>query len=305
MARRHLTVPLGLLVAAAASLGVHVAGAAAFPPGGFRLQASNGYSIHALVFDGDPWGRHDGLLLFVARKGSAATYFVRKGAEVTETTVVVDLGKLGSIDLHFVPSGKPQVERSPCIQKPIEFESGFYEGQFDFRGEEGYTEAHLTRARGEIRLRASLICGGELNEGIGGHSPGAKLKMQRRWDNGRLEFEATKNSPTRPSRFRATIEEKRDGLGIERGVEAAAGPGAFEFDVPNQRAALKPPSPFSGSALFQDKKRQPGHLKGNLVVDFPGRSNVSLSGVQGSIQRWVQNPSHPFRPIARLLRSRS
>lgn len=305
MARRHLTVPLGLLVAAVMSLGVLVAGAAAFPPGGFRLEASNGYSIHALAFDGDPWGEHDGLLLFVSRKGSGATYFVRKGVQVTETTIAADLGKLGSIDLHFVPSGKPGVEKSPCIQKPIEFESGFYEGRFDFRGEEGYTEAHRTRARGEIRLQASLICSAVGVEGIGGHSPGAKLKMQRRWDNGRLEFEATKNSPTRPSRFQASIVERRGGLEIEREVEAAAGPGAFEFDVPNQRAVLKPPSPFSGSTLFQGKKGQPGNLKGNLVVDFPGRSGVSLSGVEGSIQRWAQNPSHPFRPTARLLRSRS
>ena len=129
--------------------------------------------------------------------------------------------------------------------------------------------------------------------------------MQRWWDSGRLDFEATENSPTRPSRFRATIEEKRGGLAIEREVEAVAGPEAFEFDVPSQSAMLKPPSPFVGSALFQRKKGQMGHLKGSLVVDFPGHSNVSLSGVQGSIQRWVQNPSHPFRPAARTLRSRT
>lgn len=260
------------------------------------MEASNGYSIHALAFDGDPRGEHDGVLLFVSRRGSGATYFVRKGAQVTETTVAADLGRLGSIDLQFAPNGKSRVERSACSSQPIEIESGFYEGRFDFKGEEGYTEAHSTRAQGEIWLQASLICGSGVDEGSGGQSPGARLKMQRRWDNGHLEFEATKNSPTRPSRFRAMIEEKRGGLGIEREVEAAAGPGAFEFDVPNQSAMLKPPSPFSGSALFHRKKDQMGHLRGNLVVDFPGRSDVSLGGVEGSIQRWVQNPSHPFRP---------
>jgi hypothetical protein len=260
------------------------------------LEASNGYSIHGLAFDGDPRGEHDGVLLFVSRKGGGATYFVRKGVEVTETTVSADLGRLGSIDLHFVPSGKSRVERSACSPQPIEIESGFYEGRFDFRGEEGYTEAHRTRALGEIRLQASLICAAGGVEGSGGRSPGARLKMQRHWGSGRLEFEATKNSPSRPSRFRAAIEEERGGLGIEREVEAAAGPGAFEFDIPNQRAMLKPPPPFDGSALFHRKKGQMSDLKGNLVVDFPGRSGVSLGRAEGSIQRWVQNPSHPLRP---------
>lgn len=296
MARRRRTVPLGLLIAAVFSISVSVTGAASYAPGGFRLEATNGYSIHGLAFDGDPRGEDDGLLLFVSHKGGGATYFVRQGAQVTETSVAADLGKLGSIDLHFVPGGKPQVERSMCSPQPIEFESGFYEGRFDFKGEEGYTEAHRTRARGEIRLQASLICGSGLDEGAGGHAPGARLKMRRLWDSGRLEFEATKNSPTRPSRFRASIEEKRGGLGIEREVEAVAGSGAFVFDVPSQSAMLKPPSPFGGSALFHRKKGQMGRLKGHLVVDFPGRSNVTLSGVEGSIQRWVQNPSHPFRP---------
>src|SRR4051794_5387217 len=46
-----------------------------FPPGGFRLPASNGYSLHALSFDGDPRGEHDELILFFGRKGAGATYF--------------------------------------------------------------------------------------------------------------------------------------------------------------------------------------------------------------------------------------
>lgn len=298
---------LGLIIGTVVSISAPVAaaGAALFPPGGFRLKASNGYSIHVLAADGDPRGLPDGLLVFVSRKGSGATYFLRKGVEVTETTISADLGGLGSIDLHFVPSGKPRIERSPCDPTPIEIDSGSYEGQFDFEGEEGYTEAHSTRVRGEIKLAASLICGRGVDEGFGGHSPGALLKMQRRWDSGHLEFEATKNSPTRPSRFRATIEEERRAIGIEREVRAAAGPGAFDFDVPNQVALLKPPSPFSGSARFERKGRRKGQLDGNLIVNFPGRSHVSLSGSKGSIQRWVQNPSHPFRPVARLLRSRS
>lgn len=147
------------------------------PPGGFRLPASNGYSIHAIAFDGDPRGEHDEVILFVTRKGDGAVYFVPKGVQVTETTVSADLGPLGSIDLHFVSSGKPRTETSACDQHPIEFDSGLYEGRFDFEGEEGFTEVHRSRARGEIRLQASLICGSGSDEGAGGHSPGARLRV--------------------------------------------------------------------------------------------------------------------------------
>lgn len=297
---------LGLLIGASMTMGAPVAAAAAYAPGGFRLEASNGYWIHAIAFDGDPRGRHDGIVLFVGRKGSGATYFVRRGVEVTETTISADLGGLGSIDLHYVPSGEPRVERSACNQQPIEVDAGFYEGRIDFEGEEGYTEAHRTRAPGEIRVLASLICSGRGgDEGIGGHAPGAQLRLHRRWDRGRLELEATKNSPTRPSRFRALIGENRGGLGIEREVEVAAGPSAFDFDVPARTATLQPPAPFKGSARFLRGSKQTGRLRGNLLVDFPGRSNVSLSGTHGSIQRWVENPSHPFRLLARLRRSLS
>lgn len=265
-----------------------------FPPGGFRLPASSGYSIHALAFDGDPHGKRDEVILFVSSKSASVVYFALKHVEVTETTIAADLGRVGSIDLHFVPTGMPREESSACDPRPIKFDSGFYEGRFDFEGEEGYARAHATRARGEVRFAVSLICGRSADEGIGGGSPGARLVTRRHWDSGKLEFEATKNSPSRPSRFQASIEERRAGLVIDRGVSAVAGAGAFDFDVPAQTALLAPPAPFQGAARFHRPDRRPGRLLGSLSVDFPGRSNVRLGGSRGSLIRWVQNPSHPF-----------
>jgi len=265
------------------------------PPGGFRLPASHGYSIHALAFDGDPHGEHDEVILFVDRKNASALYFALKRVQVTETTIAADLGQIGSIDLRFVPTVMPREERSACDPRPIAFDSGFYEGTIDFEGEEGYTAAHATRARGEVRLGASLMCGESLDEGIGGHSPGARLVTRQRWRHGGVEFEATKNSPSRPTRFRVSIEERHAGLVVDRGVGAVAGAGAFDFDVPAQTALLAPPAPFHGTAHFHRPTGQPGRLLGSLSVDFPGRSEVRLGGSRGSLIRWVQNPSHPFR----------
>lgn len=300
MARGRLIVWLGLIVAIASGVPTSASAANLGVPPGFALPASNGYSIHALAFDGDRSGKPDALILFVTGSHGGATYFVRREATVTESTISASLGDLGSIDLHFVPSGKTRSETSACNQRPIEFDSGFYEGVFDFRGEEGYTEAHRSRARGELRTWASLICSAGSDEGSGGHAPGARLRLRRRWEGGKLEFEATKNSPTRPSRFRAELQEPHGDIAVVRAVSDEAGAAAFRFDVRAQSALVRPPSPFDGSAVFLRSGRQPGRLLGHLTLDFPGHSDVPLQGSHGSLQRWVQNPSHPFRPGLQL-----
>jgi hypothetical protein len=266
-------------------------------PGGFRVAAGNGYWLHARAFDGDPIGKEDGLFLFFSRKGSSAIYFAQKGIEVTETSIAADLGSLGSIDLHYVPTGMVERESASCDQESFGFDEGFYEGRIDFFGEDGFTSAHVSRARGEIRFLLSLVCGGDSSvEGSGGNSPGARLALRRRWARGNVSFEARKNSPSRPARFRAEIEERRDGLAIERGVATEAGADAFQFELPEQSAQLSPPAPFHGTGFFSRAPRKPGRLRGNLSVDFPGRADVSLRGSRGGLGSYVENPSHPFRP---------
>jgi hypothetical protein len=267
-----------------------------FPPGGFRLPASNGYSLHALSFDGDPRGEHDELILFVGRKGAGATYFALHHVEVTETTIAADLGRLGTIDLHFVPSGRSKKEHPSCEpRQSVEFDSGFYEGRIDFEGEEGFTAVHATRAAGELQLGLNLICGGGPRvEGSGGNAPGALLHARRSWSQGSLELQARTNSPTRPTRIEATIEERNSALPTIRSVTALGSPAAFRYEVSAQTARLAPPAPFAGVARFVS-----GGKGGGLTVDFPGRSNVSLAGARGSLSRYVANPGQVFRPLLR------
>lgn len=137
-----------------------VSAASLYPPGGFRLPASNGYSLHAIAFDGDPHELSDALILLFGRKGSSAFYAVQKRAEVTETSIKGDLGRLGSIDLHFVPSGQPRRERATCNRRPIAFDSGFYEGRVEFEGEEGFTKVDATRTWGNsFRGESDLLRG--------------------------------------------------------------------------------------------------------------------------------------------------
>lgn len=265
------------------------------PPGGFRLPAGNGYSLRVLSFDGDPQGEPDSVLLLFTRKGSGALYFTHKGAEVTEESISADLGALGSIDLRFVPTGKARQEAPSCEpEQTVAVDSGFYEGQVEFEGEEGFTEVHATRAPGDAHFVLNLLCGMSVDEGSGGNSPGAQLRVHRRRPHGNVSFEAWKNSPTRPAHFEASIEERRGPVGVLRGVSSSAGSGSFAFDISAQSAQIRPPSPFHGSARFTRQGRGPGKLRGRLSVDFPGHSNVPLSGTRGSLLRYVKNPAHPF-----------
>jgi hypothetical protein len=264
-------------------------------PSGFRLPAANGYTLS--VFAGQSPKTGAGFVLLFVRSPHAQVVYGAP-ASVSATSIEADLGSVGSIDVDFAPSGETRSEGSPCDDgNPVSFDSGSYMGSIDFKGEEGYSEAHATSARGEIGSMLGLVCsGGPSSEGSGSHSPGARLTV-RRQRNPLLEFEAMKNSPTRTAMFGASIGERRGPLQISRAVETTAGPGAFDFDVPEGFAHVSPPAPFSGEATYRRSPGKHTSWQGDLAVDFPGRSNVSLTGAgtRAGMRRAVLNPSHPFR----------
>jgi hypothetical protein len=271
------------------------AAAEALPaPGGFRLRASNGYSLAVAGLRNPKTGR--GAIFVFVRDARSAVFYVTRGS-VTDTSIEAKLGSVGRIDVNFVPTGQPRTERSVCGGKPVTIDSGRYEGTIDFTGEEGYSEVHTTGARGSAEAALSLICWGQVkSEGIGGHSPGALLRIRHRGEP-RFQFEARKNSPSRSARFSASIGEQRGSLFISRAVGAVAAPDAFSYDFPSGVARVNPPAPFAGEATFDRRLSVAPSWNGNLSVDFPGRSDVRLTGpdIRASLIRAVQNPGHPFR----------
>jgi hypothetical protein len=264
-------------------------------PRGFRLRASNGYSLRVIALNNPKAGR-SGVIVIVSNRNSSVVYST-SDAVVTETSIEADLGEVGRIDVDFVPSGQARTERSECGGRPLIFDGGRYQGVIDFEGEHGYSQAHVKSARGEARLLLSIVCAGSTpSEGIGGHSPGARLTAKSK-DRGGLEFVAMKNSPSRPTRLTASIEEKRGAMEIARSVAVVAPPRAFAFDVPSGDATVDPPTPFSGQAEYRRRPGGGSTWRGDLSVDFPGRPNVRLTGgsTHASLERAVLNPSHPFR----------
>jgi hypothetical protein len=286
-------VVLAILVAALAS--TNSAAAESLPPApGFRLRASNGYSLRAIALS-NPHNGKSAVYVFVEHRGATVLYATP--AVVTESTVKADLGAVGKIDLHFVPSGKPRTERPECGGKPITFDRGRYEGVIDFEGEHGYSKVHATSAPGEGKLFLSLVCSGVSggSEGRGGHSPGARLAVQS-MGRAEIQFTAMKNSPSRPARFAASIHEKRGKMEIGRAVEVSAPPSAFAFEIPPGVASVDPPAPFAGRAVYHRRRGGSSTWSGNLSVDFPGRPDVRLTGgsAHASLERAVLNPGYPF-----------
>jgi hypothetical protein len=263
-------------------------------PPGFRLHASNGYVLSAISFESPRAGR-GGIYLTMRARHAAVLYFAP--AVVGPTSIKADLGAIGRIDIDFVSSGKSRTAHSDCDGKPVLVDTGHYEGTIDFEGEEGYSEVHASSAPGEVKEALNLICSGSIrSEGTGGHSPGARLTVLHRHGR-RFEFGATKNSPSRPARFIASISEHRGRLSIIRGVEATGAAGSFDFDVRSGTADVNPPEPFAGEASYLRLSGKKARWRGDLSVDFPGQANVRLTGAgtRAGLVRAVLNPSHPFR----------
>lgn len=195
---------------------------------------------------------------------------------------------------------------TPCgTPKQIEVERGRFEGAFDFRGEEGYTRARVTRVSASARVALSLICGGESSEGFGGHSPGARLTIHRKAGGEITELVARKNSPTRPARFQASVEELTGRVKVSRAIWSTAPPVAFQFAFPAKTATVAPGGPFYGTATYDGGQPKFNRVSGDLAADFPGHSGVPLVGThaRAGMIRYVDNPSHPFAlPAADALR---
>jgi hypothetical protein len=238
----------------------------------FKLKASDGYSIFAYGV-----ASHDShpatLILFVQRPGAFVTYSFP--AQVTEDGVRADLGELGEIAVSFHPSDEVRRERSSCGGKLAIFKAGFYEGQINFTGEEGYTEVNAVRAPLDIRFLLDLLCPGS---GWSSGGPGAMLRARQQLDDGsETSFEAIKNGPAARVSLVAGIRERRGAVRIERAIDARAKAAAFAYDPMLRDATVALPPPFSGSATFRRGSGGSNSWSGDLAVDFPGHSDVSLA----------------------------
>lgn len=242
----------------------------------FRLQASNGYKILVLAASERANGRTVAGVL-VGRRGESVVYAVP--ATVTPTRFEADLGALGRIALDVVPTGTKKTLRSHCGGESLTIEPDVYRGTFEFRGEEGFTEATATQIPEYSRFGLDFLCPGRgWGEVSGPGLPGARLRVRAGKGHRRTSLQINQNRPGARTIFEAEVAEKRGRIEIERSLSGRAPSSAFEFDPLLRSATLHPPAPFSGSASFHRNALPANRWSGNLTVDFPGHSGVPLTG---------------------------
>lgn len=242
----------------------------------FRLQGTNGYQLLVIAAS----ERADGRAVagvFVRRRGESVLYTVP--ATVTTTRFEADFGALGRISLDIVPTGAEREFRSRCGGDTVSFEPNLYEGTFEFRGEDGFTEASAARIPEYSRFGLDgVFCPGRFwRESRGPRVPGARLGVRRGKGQSRTSLQFNQNRPGARTLFEAEAIEKRGRIGIQRFVQGRAPSHAFDFDPLLRTATVDPPPPFSGSASFHRNAAPANRWSGNLTVDFPGRADVPLT----------------------------
>jgi hypothetical protein len=117
-------------------------------PPGFKLTASNGYTLSVLGFENPKTGRG---AIFLTMRSRHAEAFYSVPASIGPTSIEADLGTIGRIDVDFVSSGQSRAERSACGSKFVLVDSGRYEGTLISRGRRGI--ARFTLALPEEKRR--------------------------------------------------------------------------------------------------------------------------------------------------------
>lgn len=263
----------------------------------FWAKASNDNAILGIA-SSEGAGDRGSVALFVFTKGAHVIYSVPATvvAPPAKTTTVVpspaetpvavpapstiraDLGALGRIDLTFAPSGVVKRERA-CDETTFEFETGSYQGAFEFHGEEGYAEATEASLPASFRPILDFACGGVgYEEPSGPRLPGARLRLHSKRDGPILSLQANENRPGAAMTYDATIEERSGRVGILRTVQGRAPAASLVPSHGFRLATFEPPAPFDGRAVFRRNASLANRWTGDLTVDFPGKSDVSLIG---------------------------
>jgi hypothetical protein len=275
-----LGVACTFLLAGTASAAAPQPAEAPSPPGGFRLQGSHGFSISVAAYSEVDGSGHGEIIVTASRAHEFASYSAP--AQVTTDLIRARLGTLGRVDMVLNRSGREETVNPPCFHHPERFETGTYEGVFEFNGEGGYSDARATRAAAVPSLAVysrRIGCnGGSSGESFGPGEPGARL-LGVSYANGRtVKFQINKNRPTAKAIFIASLAERRGGIKIFRELNGVAPAGAFHYDPKVRTATLSPPAPFTGTAhLTRSRNSVSPLLGGDLALTFPGHT-VRLAG---------------------------
>lgn len=244
-----------------------------FTASGFKLQASNGYTVYAQYAQNQ-------VVLVVVRRGRYVQYLGE--ATITENGHRVDatLGSVAEIHLtfHREEIRRYRFDRCPGEVTYARSEFGTYTGSVVFRGGKNFSRVEATRARS---IPYAITCSTNSTTSPGS---GAELTLERSASGVHTDFTARKNHKGTPVNFFASMSEERDGLEIVRSVSARAETSSFTYDRPLTKAVIRPPAPFTGTGVLRRLRGGARNWRGVLRASFPGRPGVVLTGARQRVR---------------------
>ncbi len=274
-----LMAALALVVPAGASATGTYATHAGFSTTGV-IDGSNGFKAQF-------WeGSRRKFKLTVKGHHSTTTYTV-DGGPVSGGRVSARLGKRGTVDLRFVPVGKPRFFKPPswCEGPPYRWQLGHLIGHLAFHGERDYTHARGHRLYAARETLPSLRCryasGPEYHPDDEARAwVGAWSYQRRALHFGAALFHRDARPRGRRVEFRASISDGAGRVRIDREVAVAAPEDMISFPRGplSESATVSPPAPFSGTATFTRTRESSFTWTGDLAVKFPGIDPVRLAG---------------------------
>jgi hypothetical protein len=237
-----------------------------------KLGESNGYELE---LDAIRFKRRLVVGIAVQRETANASYDV---TAKNTPGIHSAFGSLGQVDLGFHRQ-KKVVERPERNCRWI-IETGVFRGSVNFVGEGGYIASEARNPKGEIFRLPDGFCGlGSFRLGLPPGLPRETVLAARMKAGAReVSFRASRErSARRTIQFNAETIERVEGMRIDRSVSVPGEKGTFTATGAS-RAAVSPPSPFSGYASFRDPQPGPVSWEGPLVVTLPGLPGLPLTG---------------------------
>ena len=248
-----------------------------------ELKASNG--LHAHLENSE-----DGTVTLELRKeGQIATYAVP--GEATEAGLKVRFGRLGLIDVAFIPT-KTLNSTGPgegCTGAPRTLREGVFSGTIDFTGEREFVRLEGPEATGSMSVisrwecpeaeamdpfaRVSHLLAGISRAGKG-ERESATLSAGGRGCSCFFAAGVHHRRSGGKSIFLGLKFEKREGMEIERATEVRGPASAFEFDHAAGTATLRPPRPLSGHASLRPGPRGRGLWRSTIQVPLLGADPI-------------------------------
>jgi hypothetical protein len=253
----------------------------------FTLKGTHGYEITVVGYLG---GRPS--VTLYAKRGHTEVEYTAPGA-VTEEAMRARFGSLGSVDVHFEPSGQVREAVNYCdsTHPTVAVRLGSFVGTIDFHGERDYTAVGATHAEGgvgndlalpgepENARCKDLAAGGDITQKAQFTSLGAASSKSHVYFSAiaTTEVEGGSSPATSHVILAAGSSTKQKKMMINRSVIAEAPASDFSFDAGLDSAAVTPPAPFSGTARFR-KGAGTSSWTGSLEVPIPGLGTVALAG---------------------------